>query len=84
MYAQPLKERCIISINSPFRFLKDGNWRKGIDDTEMYSSESGAFVGFKSDRDISVSTTRFAPIRILIVVKDKIGDDEQFFEKLLM
>lgn len=84
LYVKPLKERCMVTINSPFRILKDGCWRKTHDALEMYSAESGAFFQFISNNDISLLTTRFEPIRIAVVVKDKVGDSDIFDEKLLL
>lgn len=84
LYATPLKERLIISTSSPFRYLKNACWRKPEDQLELYSPASGAFVQFKSSRDISLSTTRFEPIQIVVVVKQKEGNAESFAEKLLL
>lgn len=81
LYVQMLKERCIISFNSPFRFLHDGTWRKGIEDLEMFSPVTGAFFRFKSDKDLSLYTTRYESIRIIVVVKERNGT---FREKLLL
>lgn len=81
LYVQMLKERCIISFNSPFRFLHDGTWRKGIEDLEMFSPATGAFFRFKTDSDLSLYTTRYEPIRIIVVVKEQ---DGTFREKLLL
>lgn len=84
LYAKPLKERFIISTSSPFRYLKNACWRKPEDQLELYSPRNGAFIEFKSDRDISLSTTRFESVGIMVVVKQKIGDKETFAERLLL
>lgn len=81
VYAKPVHERCIIAMNTPFRLLKDGCWRKANEGMEMISPEIGAFFSFKSDRDLSFSTSSFVPMRIIIVVKDKSGI---FAEKLML
>lgn len=65
-------------MDSSFRFLKDGCWRKGCDGLEMYSAETGAFFRFKSEHDISLLSKNFVPFRIVIVIKD----ENKFFEKL--
>lgn len=82
LYATPLKERFIISTSAPFRYLKNMCWRKPEDD-EMYSS-NGAFVRFKSERDISLSTTRFAAIQIMIVIKQKQSNNTDTFDAKLL
>lgn len=46
----------------------------------MYSPETGAFFRFKSEKDISLFSTGFVPIRIAIVIKEK--SSEKFVEKL--
>lgn len=84
LYAKPLKERLIISTSSPFRYLKNACWQKPEDQLELYSPGNGAFIQFKSSHDISLSTTRFEPIRIVVVVKQKEGNAETFAEKLLL
>lgn len=84
LYAQPLKERLIISTSSPFRYLKNTCWQKPEDQLEMYSPGNGAFIQFKSERDISLSTTCFAPIQIVVVVKHEDGNADIFAEKLLL
>lgn len=85
MYVEPPKERCIIGVNTPFRFLKDGCWRKGCDGLELLSPETGSLFEFKFDNDICLKTTRFAPLRMVIVVKDaKQTTNKQFREKLLL
>lgn len=80
LYASPTKERCIISIDTPFRFWKDSCWRKGNDGLEMYSSVTGAFFQYKSEHDLSLSSNAFVGIRIAIVIKDS----DHFHEKLLL
>lgn len=80
LYAKPLKERLIISTSSPFRYLKNACWQKPEDQLELYSPGNGAFIQFKSSHDISLSTTRFEPIRIVVVVKQKEGNAETFAE----
>lgn len=86
MYAnlnvKPLQERCILGFSSPFRFLKDGNWRKGNDGMMLCSSPSGAVFRFSTDSDLSLCTTTYAPVRIIVVVKD--DESEMFREKLLL
>lgn len=80
LYAKVPMERCIVSIDSPFRFLLDGCWRKGTDGMSIYSSETGAFFEFKSDNDLSLLSNKFVGIRIAIVVKES----NKFVEKLLL
>lgn len=65
-------------------FLKDNNYRKGSEGMEFYSKQSGAIFRFKTDNDISLLSTTYAPIRIVIVVKDKVGENDVFEEKLLL
>lgn len=71
LYAKPLTERMIISTSSPFRYLYKTCWRKSEDELEMFSPSNGAFIQFKSDRDISLSTTCFESVQIVVVVKQK-------------
>lgn len=84
LYAQQLKERCIVSTNAPFRYLKNTCWQKPEEGLEMYSPVNGAFVELKSDRDISLSTTRFESFRLMVVVKQKEHCTETFEAKLLL
>lgn len=86
VYSEVPKERCIIGFSSPFRFLKDGSWQKGSEGMELCSSSVGALFRFKSDQDLSLFMTRFQPVRIVIVVKGKSGEDEcgTFVEKLVL
>lgn len=84
LYAKQPRQRVIIGFNTPFRFLKDGSWRKGTEDLRMYSPETGAMFRFDSDSDIVLLTTSYSPIRLVIVVKEKEGETEVFREKLLL
>lgn len=84
IYVKQPQERCIIGFNSPFRFLKDGSYRKGSEGMDLYSAISGAIFHFKTDQDISLLSTSYVPVRIIIVVKDKVGDNDVFEEKLLL
>lgn len=59
-------------------------WRKPEDELEMFSPSNGAFIQFKSERDISLSTTCFESVQIVVVVKQKHGNQEAFDEKLLI
>lgn len=82
MYVKAPKERFLISTNTPIRFLKDGCWRKAADGIDLISPESGAIFRFKSDKDFGLFANDFAPIRIGIVIKDKLTD--KFVEKLVL
>lgn len=84
LYASQPKERCILGFSVPFRFLTNGNWRKGNDGLELCSSQSGAFFRFKGESDLSLLSTSYAPVRIIVIVKDKVGENEVFREKLLL
>lgn len=84
VYVKPLVERCIIGCNNAFRFLKDGNWRKTGEGIEMYSLQSDAVMRFKTDLDLSILTTLFASIRMVVVVKQGDDENETFREKLLL
>lgn len=84
VYVKPLVERCIIGCNNAFRFLKDGNWRKTVEGIEMYSLQSDAVMRFKTDLNLSISTTLFTPIRMIVVVKQGDDENETFREKLLL
>lgn len=35
LYAQPLKQRCVVSIDEPYRYLKNSCWRKPEENLEM-------------------------------------------------
>lgn len=50
----------------------------------MFSPSNGAFIQFKSDRDISLSTTCFESVQIVVVVKQKHGDHGAIDGKLLI
>lgn len=80
LYAHSPMERCIISIDCPFRFLKDGCWRKGNDGLEMYSPGTGAFFQYKSEHDLSLLSNGFVSVRVVLVIKD----DNKFFEKVVL
>lgn len=84
VYAKSLKTRCIISISTPFRYLKDTCWCKPTDGVEMYSSVNGAFIRFVSNHDICLNTTKFEEIQIRVVVKEKTNTEDRFFEKRLL
>lgn len=49
----------------------------------LCSSPSGAVFQFSTDSDLSLCTTTYAPVRIIIVVKDD-DESEVFREKLLL
>lgn len=68
----------MVDLNSKFRVLKDGCWKKCWSGLAL--SHSGAIIDVLSDQKISVSTTSFESIRIAIVVKDGVS----FREKLLL
>lgn len=72
----------MIGFNVPFRYLKNEGWLKSSDGLELCAPQSGAMFRFTSANDLSLFTTGYAPIRILIVVKDSSG--ERFTEKLLL
>lgn len=80
LYASPTYKRIMVGSSVPFRVLYEGSWRKpsGIDD--MYSAESGIIVRFKDEKDLSVLTRSFAPVRIAFVVKD----GSKFVVKLML
>lgn len=80
LYAMPPVERVIVGCNRPMRFFYDGCWRKFTEGAELYSAESGALIRFKTDNDFSVLTTSFAPIRILVAVRE----NGTFVGKLLL
>lgn len=80
LYAAPPVERVIVGCNSPMRFFYDGCWRKFTEGAELYSAESAAMIRFKTDQDFSVLTTSFAPIRILVTVRE----NGTFVGKLLL
>lgn len=84
LYAKQLKQRAIICTNAPFRYLKNGCWQKPEEQKELYSPLNDAFIQFISHRDIGLSTTRFEPIRIVVIVKQKEGNADTFAEKLLL
>ena len=52
------------------RFLKDGYWRKGTDGLQLFSPLYEALFDVKSEKDLSLHMTRFALIRIIVVVKE--------------
>lgn len=80
LYAKVPTKRFVMTTDTPIRFLKDGCWRKAMDGVIMCSQD--AIFGFESDMDLSVSSTKFVPIRIAVVVKDK--SSESFVEKLVL
>lgn len=80
LYAAPPLERMIVSCNSPFRFLYNGDWRQPFDGQEMYSPESGIIIRFKNVNDFSCLTCAFAPVRIAVVVKE----GSRFVVKLML
>lgn len=80
LYAQVPTERFVISTDFPIRFLKDGCWRKATDGVDFCSQD--AFFGFKSDKDLGMSSTKFVPIRIAVVVKETLS--ESLVEKLVL
>lgn len=84
LYVKPPKERCIISVSSPVRFLKDGCWRKCSDGIELLSVANEALLEFRSERDLCLLSTEFAPIRIIVVVKQRVGYQDVFREKLML
>lgn len=73
-----------MNFDSPIRFIKDGCFRKGTDGLELLTPESGAIFEFKSERDLTIQTTRFAPIRIVVVVKELVENKDVFYEKLVL
>lgn len=80
LYATPPLERFIIGCNSPIRFLLGGIWQKPSDGDEVYSPVSGVLVRFSNEKDFTVLTGKFAPIRIAFVVKE----NSQFVIKLML
>lgn len=84
MYVQSPKERCIFGFDSPFRFLKDGCWRKGSEGLVLLSTEDEALFEFKSEHDLSLQMARFAQVRIVVVVKEFDGKNDTFREKLML
>lgn len=84
LYVQPTKERCILGFNGSLRFLKDGYWRKGTDGLELFSPLHEALFEFKFEKDLSLHLTRFAPIRIIAVVKENGEHTDIFREKLML
>lgn len=82
LYVKAPKERFILSSNAPIRFLKDGCWRKAADGIDLISPESGAIFRFKSEMDVSFYASAFVPVRIGIVIKEKLVD--KFVQKLLL
>lgn len=80
LYAGSLEERAVIGCNNPMRFYYEGSWRKFVVGTEMYSAECGVVFRSKTDNDFSIMTTSFAPIRIMVVVRE----NGTFFTKLLL
>lgn len=78
LYVSQTKPRFIVDLNSEFRVLKDGYWKKCWGGLKL--SHSGAIIDVLSDQTFSVSTTSFESIRIAIVVKDGVS----FREKLLL
>ena len=85
---KPLQQRLVLGFSSAFRFLKDGNWRKGCDGLELGSSASGAVFRFNSDNELILLSTLYTPVRVVVVVKqfddDGEGVNEVFSEKLLL
>lgn len=82
LVAKPLQERVILNFSSAIRVLKDGNWRKGEDGMELCSSTSGAVFRFKTRTDLCLLSVSYAPVRIVVVVKD--DANEEFREKLML
>lgn len=73
-----------LSFNCAFRFLKNGTWRKANEGLELCSSETGFRLRFKSDNDLCLLSTSFARVRIVFVVKEQIGSDDVFYEKMVL
>lgn len=80
MYVDRPKQRCVITITAPFRYLLNGCWRKGDDSLLMYSPATGALFELKSEHDISLLSNNFVRVRIVVVIKD----GPKFVQKLVL
>lgn len=80
LYVNQPKQRFVLSVNAPFRFLMNKCWRKGTDGLNMYSPATGAFFQYKSEYDLTLLSNRFVGIRIVVVVKES----GRFVEKLVL
>lgn len=80
--AKPLYERAIMSFSSSFRVLKNHSWVKMNDGEELCSSPTGAVFRFISNTDLCLLSVGYAPVRIVIVVKD--AENESFTKKLML
>lgn len=84
IYMKIPNEKWILSFNCAIRFLKDGTWRKAKEGLELCSSVSGVRLRFKSDNDLCLLSTSFVRVCIVIVVKETIGSEDVFYEKMIL
>lgn len=81
LYAAIPLERCNIGFNTDVRFYTNENWRKSCEGVDAYSTSSGIYFRFVTDKDLSVYSNSFVHARILIVVKDA---EDKLMQKLVL